>query len=130
MTVAEATKPTQRNWTSTGAAMVARLGGRREVAAEAGRLEWQTVPEGGSLTVGFMPGEAINAAIRELRIPKVSAVAISGFERPAASPDEDGFYPGFYGIEGNYKNGRARVYVLDLGTCLQPLFSDFWEVAS
>jgi hypothetical protein len=106
--------------------MVERLGGRDEVAAEAERMEWQELTEGGSLTVGFMPGHAIKAVIGELGIPKVSAIAISSFDRPASNREDDGFYPGFYGIEGNYTNGRARIYVLDLGTCIEPLFSDLY----
>lgn len=116
----------QRSWTEVGAEMVDQLGGREEVAAEADRMEWQELTEGESLTVAFMPGHAIKATIGDLGIPKVSAVAISSFDRPASSPEDDGFYPGFYGIEGNYTNGRARIYVLDLGTCIQPLFSDFY----
>jgi len=122
----------KRTWTTVAEEYVDRLGGRDEVATEIGRLDWQDVPKGGSLTVGFLPGEAIKHAVRELRIPKVSRVAISGFERPGR-PGEDGFYPGFYGIEGRYKNGRARVYVLDVGTTLLPVCSDFWpaeEVAA
>jgi len=30
------------------------------------------------------------------------------------------------GIEGNYKNGRARAYLLDIGTEVVVLASDFW----
>lgn len=117
----------QRTWTEVGAEMVERLGGREEVDAEAERMEWQELLEEGGLTVAFMPGHAIKAVIGELEIPKVSAVAISSFDRPASRPEEeDGFYPGFYGIEGNYTNGRARIFVLDLGTCIQPLFSDLY----
>lgn len=112
------------DWTSTGEGLVERLGGRGAVEAAIAELEWQAIPEEGSLTVGFMPGEAIKTCIREFRIPKVSAIAIDSFERPAASPEEDGFYPGFYGIEGNYSNGRARIYVLDTGTSIQPLCSE------
>jgi hypothetical protein len=120
----------ERNWTETGAELVEKLGGREVVEREIDEMEWQTIPEDGALTVGFLPGAAVNEVIRELRIPKVTAVAITGFDRPATSEQEDGFYPGFYGIEGNYSNGRARVFVLDVGTYIQPLVSYFWPKAT
>lgn len=116
----------ERAWTTVGEEYVERLG-LAEVEAAIDGLEWQDVPVNGKLTVGFMPGEAINTCIREFAMPKVSKIAIDAFERPAASPEEDGFYPGFYGIEANYANGRVRVYVLDTGCGITPLASDFWE---
>jgi hypothetical protein len=119
-------KTKTRNWTTVADDVVARIpGGRDRVARAAARLHWEAIPEGGSLTVGFMPGEAINSAIRELEIPKVSKVAIGSIDCPGRN-GEDGFYPGLYGIEGNYKDGRARVYILDTGTSVTPVFSDFW----
>src|SRR2546430_5775899 len=108
----------ERTWTEIGADYVERLG-KRSVEHEIEALDWQDVKDDG-ITVAFIPGQAIKEATRELRIPNVTKVAISSFDCPATSPDQDGFYPGFYGIEGNYKNGRARVYVLDTGTSLTP----------
>lgn len=109
----------ERTWTTVGVEYVEKLG-RRAVENEIDALWWQDVPQDGSaLTVGFIPGESIKAVIRELRIPKVTRIAISSFERP-------GFYPGFYGIEGNYTNGRAHVFVLDLGGVVTPLCSDLY----
>lgn len=108
----------QRSWTTVGAEFVEQLD-QRSVEHEIEAMEWQEIPRGRSLTLGFMPGEAIKTAVRELALPKVSQVAVSSFDRP-------GFYPGFYGIEANYRNGRARIYVLDTGTGLTPLVSDFW----
>lgn len=64
----------------------------------------------------MVPGLGIQHAIAELRIPKVSQIAVSSELAPH----------GFYGIEGNYKNGRARVYIIDMGTHLIPLASDFF----
>lgn len=117
----------KRTWTTVADDVVKRIpGGRDRVTAEAADLDWQDVPKDGSLTVGFMPGAAIRSAIQEFGIPKVSKIAIGSIDCPAASGDEDGFYPGFYAIEGNYRNGRARVYLVDTGTSLTPVFSDFW----
>lgn len=114
----------RRTWTETGAEYVERLG-QRSVEHEIEAMEWTIKPEGGSTTVAAMPGMAINALIQELQLPKVTGFAISGFERPGG-PETDGFYPGFYGIEANYRNGRARIYVLDVGSTLIPLVSDFF----
>lgn len=82
-------------------------------------LEWRAIPKGGTLEAPFMPGEGIKAAIKELRIPKVSHVAWSHELAPY----------GFYGIRGHYTNGDAEVYIVDLGTHLVPVCSDFHEHA-
>jgi hypothetical protein len=122
----------QRTWTETGAEYVERLG-KRSVEHEIEAMEWTIKPEGGSATVAMMPGMAINKVIEEFRLPKVTGFAISGFERPGVPDVSEGFYPGFYGIEANYRNGRARIYVLDVGSTLIPLASDFFpaeEVAA
>jgi len=118
----------RRDWTNVGAEVVERIGGRDAASSEAESLEWQSVPIGRPLTVGFMPGEAIKAAISELAIPKVSAIAIGSLERPGATGDDDGWYPGFYGIEGNYRNCVVRVYIIDGGESLIPIFADVWEI--
>lgn len=80
-----------------------------EKAIEA--LDWQEVTD--DLELAAMPGYAIANAIAEYRIPKVSRVAVSSDLAPY----------GFYGIEGNYTNGRARVYIVDRGTELIPVAS-------
>ncbi len=107
----------ERTWLSVGEDFAARLG-KRSVEHTIESMEWEPIPENGSLSLGAMPGMAIKTVIEEFGLPKVSAVAVSGFERP-------GFYPGFYGIEANYSNGRARLYVLDTGTGVTPIVSDF-----
>lgn len=115
----------KRTWTEVGAEYVERLG-ERSVEHEIEAMEWTIMREGGTATVGAMPGMAINKLIEEFRLPKVTGFAISGFERPGG-PEADGFYPGFYGVEANYRNGRARIYVLDIGATLIPLASDLFE---
>jgi len=86
------------------------------VAAAIDALEWQDVPKRGKTRLAAMPALGITAAIEELRIPKVSKFSISTDLAPY----------GLYGIEGNYSNGRARIYVLDRGSDLLPMASDFW----
>ena len=109
-----------RTWTEIGAQAIGRRlegGGRLTqpaVIRVIGTLDWQAIEQG--LSLPMIPGEAIKATIAELRIPKVSHVAVSHELAPY----------GFYGIEGHYKNGRARVYVVDLGSDLIPVASDFW----
>lgn len=102
----------QQTWTQTGKDYTE--GEQRPTAAAAiDGLQWVS-PEG---SFPMAPGLAIKKCITELRIPKVSAVAWQGG------------YIGPYevlGIEGNYKNGRVRVYVLDRGADLLVLRSDLW----
>lgn len=89
---------------------------RESVENAAKRMKWLTVPEDGHLTLAAMPGMAINAVITEFRIPKVTKVAVSHALAPY----------GLYGIEGNYSNGRARIFVIDTGSGVTPVFSDFY----
>ncbi len=108
-----------RTWTEIGTPLI----GRRledghltrplvEQAIE--MLRWLDAEQ--DMDLPMIPGLGIQAAIKELRIPKVSQVAISHELAPY----------GLYGIEGNYKNGRAHVYVVDVGSELIPIASDFW----
>lgn len=112
----------QRNWTTVGAETVERAGGQEAVETAIAGLEWTT-----ETRVAFMPGAAINAAIEQLELPRVSRIALSAIEVPPASMEEDGFYPGFYGIECSYGNGLARVYVLDTGTSIDVACTDFYD---
>jgi len=77
-------------------------------------LTWQSIK--GGLDMPALPGLGIKAAIKELRLPKVSHVADSAALAPY----------GLYGIRANYKDGRADVYLMDLGTRMVVLASDFW----
>lgn len=111
----------QRTWTSVGKHWTS-ADDRAHVEAEIDRLEWKEI--GDAIDLPFLAGHAINAAIEQLRLPKVSHVAHDGYLR---YPDPLQSAPlALYGIECHYPNGRARVYVLDRGTGLTPLASDFW----
>lgn len=105
----------ERNWTTTGAA----YNGTDEQRERLGRifdsLQWQEIP----CTLPMMQGEAIKAAIRELRLPKASHVADSHELAPY----------GLVAIRCHYKNGDAQVYILDEGVRLVVLASDFWPNA-
>jgi len=104
----------ERNWTSVGEQEVCPP--LRDIfLAEVETLEWHRLP---CDDAPMMQGEAIKAAITQLRLPKVSRVAWNGvfLNRMAV-----------LGIECQYKNGRCRVYLLDTGTHTLPIFSDFWK---
>jgi len=75
-------------------------------------LEWLAMPKKGeSLSLPMMPGEGIKAAIVELKIPKVSHIAIGNDLAPY----------GFYGIRASYKNADVEVFLIDAGTYMAPL---------
>jgi hypothetical protein len=103
-------KTMKRTWTTVGKDFE-----RIIVDVAIRHLDWQEIPKGGHLEAPAMPGLGIKAAIRELHIPKVSHVAWSSHLAPY----------GFYGIRGHYTNGDAEVYIVDLGTHLVPVCSDF-----
>lgn len=115
----------KRNWTTVGAEYhegETRFGeSRSRVERAIAKLKWKPVPD----SLPMMPGLGIKAAIKELRLPKVSKVAINGYLQMPDGPESAHY--AIYGIEANYANGRARIYVLDTGTGLVVLASDFWE---
>lgn len=99
----------ERTWTKTGAE---HTDGKHDALADAfDALEWQALP----IECAMMPGEGIKHAIRSFRIPKVSHVAISHELAPY----------GLYGIRGHYPNGSAQIYILDRGSDIVTLASDF-----
>lgn len=75
-------------------------------------LEWIGMPKKGeSLSLPMMPGEGIKGAIKELKIPRVSHIAISHDLAPY----------GFYGIRASYTNANVEVFLIDAGCYLAPL---------
>jgi hypothetical protein len=93
---------------------------RERVERAIPKLQW-VEPEG---NFPISPGMALQAAIEQLELPKVSAVAYRGED------EHVGFHNySLYGIEANYKDGRARVYVMDRGHDLVPLCVDFYANA-
>ena len=100
----------QRTWTKVGVEFTQNK--QDHISEIIKRLEWHPLP----CEMGMMPGEGIKAAIRQLKIPKVSRVACSHELAPL----------GLLAIEGNYKNGRGRVYLVDSGTEVTPIVTDFF----
>lgn len=126
---AEQTRPgPQRTWTSIGAQYTTKKR-RPDVLRAIASLEWQDIGGGEPMDVPASPGLAINACIRELRMPSVDQVAWHGSASTVDWRDRDkaeGEHYSIYGIQANYTNGRARLYVIDIGTATIPLASDFW----
>lgn len=107
----------RRDWMKVGARYSTKAR-RPQLVQVMNELEWHPVK--GKMTLPFSPGEGIKAVIAELNLPKVSALAWNG------ALEFSGEYPSLYGIEANYKNGRARLFVVDNGTALLPVCADFW----
>ena len=80
-------------------------------------LEWQEFVNGKS--EAFAPAYVINDAIFNLKIPNVSHYAIS-------KHGIDGM--GLVGIRGHYNNGRADIYILDVGVHATVMATDFYPV--
>lgn len=119
--------PVARDWMNIGAEFTGEEHrGRERVEEQIAALTWTDVPQDGSpVSVAFMPGEAIKAAIAELRLPKVQRIAINGYLQWPDGPETAHF--SIYGIECLYRDYRVRLYVLDSGTGLTPLAADRWH---
>jgi hypothetical protein len=105
-------KKPERYWTTVGRRYSKGKSGKAKVTRLAKGLRWQKVP----VELGFLPGENIKQVIRDLKIPKVTHVAVNGMG-PL----------GFYGIRGHYKDGMAQVYIVDEGSVVVPVLSEFWR---
>jgi hypothetical protein len=101
-----------RNWTEIGAEF-----DRAIVERAIAVLDWQKLP----IETGMMQGEGIKAAIRMLGIPRVSHVAVGTINNGKA----EGGLCFFYGIRGHYENGDADVFIVDRGSDMIPVCSDF-----
>src|SRR3982750_4193784 len=119
----------ERTWTEVGEkalsadALEARMDGERWKPITRERIEKAIEKMRWESTEGdkpMMPALGIKECIKQLGIPKVSQIAISN----DLANDVGNSY-GLYGIEGHYKNGRVRVYVVDRGSDLIPVATDF-----
>lgn len=83
---------------------------------------WLPVPmDGTPLTVAMLPGDSIKEAIKQLRLPRVSHVAISA----ACSPY------GLYGIRAHYKGDQTvDVFIMDTGDACTPIFMRVHDLAA
>lgn len=101
----------ERTWTTTGE-QLGKVRPQLEAAIE--KIVWREL-------IGdwpMAPGEAIKAVIRQVGIPNADQAGIS-------ESLISGRYA-LYGIQGTWRNGRGRVYVVDRGHDLVVVASDFW----
>jgi hypothetical protein len=116
--IKEDSKP-RRDWTQVG--KEAGYSGTEEadakISAAIERLQWLEVES--NREVPAMPGMAINEAIKQLRMPKVTHYAISNELAPY----------GFVGIRAHYINGTVQAYLVDAGDVVTPVCMDFEPVA-
>lgn len=110
-----------------GAAHYASEEQRAEVERIIAGLTWHEMPVS---DVPACPGLAIREVIAQLDLPKVTRVAWGGLieEPDPADPRWTAAYE-LLGIEANYSNGTAQLYVLDKGGECTPLCADFEEKA-
>jgi hypothetical protein len=100
----------KRTWTEVGVEYTRDK--QRDIAAMIERMEWRTLP----CEMGMGPGMAIKEAIKAFKIPRPSRVATS---------NEMATYS-LIAVEGNYKNGRAQIFMVDDGVSVTPICTDFY----
>lgn len=101
-------------WTKVGVGEAdMRMARRPDVEALIGDLRWQPYRRG--MDVPQRAGEVIAAAVRQLRLPRVTALGIDGSFSSR---------PYVYGIEANYRDGPVRIYVGDHGDKIVPLAAE------
>ena len=89
---------------------------RKQIIKEIEQADWKELATQSSLPMG--QGMAIQKAIKEFRIPKVSHISIFGML--------SGY--GFYGIRGHYKQGDLDLFLLDTGCEVTPICTvKHWE---
>lgn len=76
-------------------------------------LDWEPLITGKQYPM--MPAHGVMESIKQLRIPKVSHIAIGCHEMAPF---------GLYGIRGHYKNGMAEIFLLDRGHDILVIASD------
>jgi len=80
-----------------------------KIKDEIEHAQWETVEPGKTYPMG--QGMAVQSAIKEFKIPKVSHVALYGMLSNL----------GLYGIRGHYKNGTVEIFFVDDGVSLTPV---------
>ena len=120
-------------WTSVGAELFDRhqaaaagkhyARSRQDVTAAISRLSWQQRRNARDMPA--MAGQAFAYAINYLGLPSVELLAWNGSIEVEDPRDHTAGAYALYGIEAHYDDGRARVYLVDRGTDLLVLGSEF-----
>lgn len=105
-----------RSWTEVSREYTHTHAQRFEISRLINGITWEQFSS--NMAVPAMQGAAIRETIKQLQIPKVSAISWDGVYMDRFA---------LLGVEGNYTNGRARIYVLDIGSEVIVLASDLWN---
>ena len=109
----------KRTWTSASCKHTATPDKKVLLARMFDSLEWHEVSDGGVMGMkkanGVTVSAAMNVAIHELKIPRVSHVTTSNEMAPY----------GLLAIRGHFTNGWADIYLCDEGHQLVVLATDF-----
>jgi hypothetical protein len=100
----------KRTWTEVGEEYTRDK--QEVIAAMIERIMWRALP----CEMGMGPGMAIKKAIKAFKIPRPSRIATSNEMAPY----------GLIAVEGNYKNGRAHIFLVDDGVSVTPICTDFY----
>jgi hypothetical protein len=111
------------DWTKVGKEFT--QGKQEQFLKAAQNLDWLELQKGKSLSLPMMQGEGIKGAIKELRLPKVSHIAYDSI--PVMDCDGEDYYF-FYGIHAHYKNADVKVFIIDDGCKLTPVFMEVNEI--
>lgn len=84
--------------------------GQARIIQAMAEIEWQELP----LQAPMMAGIAINEAIKQLKLPRVTHIAISHELAPY----------GFYGIRTHYSDADVDVFLLDRGSDCFPVCTE------
>ena len=103
-------------WFEVGEKTVDVLGGRDSVKSRYESFKWIDLTKTHGVQLGFFDSHTIKEIVQEFKIPKVLALALDDTLPPWT----------FYGIDGSYKNGRARTVFASDGVIVTPLYSEFW----
>ena len=120
-------------WTSVGAELFDRhraaaagknyARSRLDVTAAISRLSWRERNDARDMPA--MAGQAFAYAINYLGLPGVELLAWNGSIEVEDPRDHTAGAYALYGIEAHYDDGRARIYLVDRGTDLLVIGSEF-----
>ena len=118
--------PTRRDWMQVGRPYWEQREAKLQAVIDG--LEWLDIPKDGpGPNLPMAPGLGIQEVIKQLRLPKVDAIAWNGYMETGDLGDK--CYGAVYGIQAHYRNCDIRVYVYDHGDGIAPLCADVWEKA-
>jgi len=108
-----ATQNYRTDWMKTGATHIT---DKDRINSIIDRMPWDYDFRGKD--VPMMPGMAISSIIKEMRLPKVSAVSYGSHELAPY---------GIYGIEATFKNAKIRLIIVDEGSQCVPICARVWD---